>query len=169
MKLINDQNKFFILYIIIIIFCVVETAQGSMRQNLEKNITITGIMQASYTASPPGTNNKGLHIQLTSDTVEYIIHVSPQWYVDNHPELFNFKKGDLLTVSGAKFTSGRTLNNIYAASITNHSSGVLKLQLRDPKTGVGLWSGRFKDQMKGIIKNKTNGTSPCNYLIFGCP
>ncbi|MCI5145284.1 MAG: hypothetical protein D3923_07070 [Candidatus Electrothrix sp. AR3] len=148
MKLIIDQSRLFVLSCFLVFFFIAETAQGKYLK--ENFTTLIGRVQGSYTDSPPGTTYKGFHLKLTTNYMQYIIHLGPQWYVDNFPERFKFKKGDLLTVSGASFA----LNNIYAASVTNHSSGASKLQLRDPETGLGLWAGQFKDKMRDIIKNK---------------
>lgn len=144
-----------LIFFVLLSVCTVSTAAGNMHSYKTKNfLTITGRVQNSYIASPPGTNNQGLHLTVRTAFTEYIIHVSPQWYVNSHPDRFNFKQGDLITVSGARFPTGFTQNNIYAAMVTNHSSGALKLQLRDPNTGAGLWTGRFQGQMQNSIQNQ---------------
>ncbi len=156
MNLRGRQKLLMILSCVIVMVSSTQTAQGGMRKYLKENfVNVTGRVQGSFAASPRGTHNVGFHLTLrTTFQREYIIHVGPQWYVDNNPRQFNFKKGDLITVSGAQFATGRTQNNIYAATVVNHSSGILKLQLRNPDTGAGLWRGRFKKQIRGAIRNK---------------
>ncbi|MCI5145818.1 MAG: hypothetical protein D3923_09855 [Candidatus Electrothrix sp. AR3] len=104
----------------------------------EKVVTVTGIVEQIYVSSPPMTNKKGIHINLKTNAGIYMVHVCPEWYWDTHSKLFNFEKQHTLTVSGAQFVSGLTANNIYATTIINQSSP-LKVNLREPETGRGIW------------------------------
>lgn len=92
------------------------------------------------TLQNPSSGGIGLHL-FAKDifSKQYLVHVCPQWYADNHPDQFAFKPGDQLIVSGSRFATGLTENNILAATVTNCSRNFLELRLRDTATGAPLW------------------------------
>lgn len=92
------------------------------------------------TLQNPSSGGIGLHL-FAKDMFanQYLVHVCPQWYADNHPDQFAFKPGDQLIVSGARFATGLTKNNILAATVTNCSRNFIELHLRDMATGAPLW------------------------------
>ncbi|MCI5144368.1 MAG: hypothetical protein D3923_02305 [Candidatus Electrothrix sp. AR3] len=147
------QIMFSLLVALCVTLCFVSVGQSAMQQYQKENfIAVKGRVEKMYTASPLGTKKTGLHLKIRTSTAFYIIHVCPQWYVDKHPEQFNFTTDDVLTVSGAQFRTGRTGNNIYASTILNHSSESTELHLRDPDTGrFILWLGRFKGEIKNVF------------------
>ncbi|WP_417912085.1 hypothetical protein [Candidatus Electronema sp. TJ] len=97
-------------------------------------------VESINTLQNPKSGMFGLHL-FARDSLSniYLVHISPQWYADKHPEQFNFRVGDLLIISGSRFATGLTKNNILAASIVNCSRNYAELRIRDPYTGQGLW------------------------------
>ncbi|MGA1826000.1 MAG: hypothetical protein ACMUIP_15200 [bacterium] len=106
--------------------------------NRETYMTVKGSITSIDTVFNKKKKEDGLHLTVQSDSGEYVIHVCPQWYADK--EHLKFKIGELLTVSGSKFIKDNK-PNIYAASITCDTKE--SLHLRNPKTGDGIWDGRF--------------------------
>ncbi|MGX9727100.1 MAG: hypothetical protein ACTFAK_07200 [Candidatus Electronema sp. VV] len=99
----------------------------------------------------PSFGGIGLHLfakDLFSNL--YLVHVSPQWYADNHPEEFTFRPGDQLLVTGSRFATGLTENNILAATVTNCSRNFLELRLRDMATGAPLWHNQPDNLLERI-------------------
>ena len=92
------------------------------------------------TLQNPNSGGIGLHLFAKDIFANlYLVHVCPQWYADNHPDNFTFKPGDQLIVSGSRFATGLTANNILAATVTNCSRNFIELHLRDIMTGTPLW------------------------------
>ncbi len=90
----------------------------------------------------------GLHLKIKTGSGDIIVHVCPQWYADK--ESIQFKKGESVTVTGSTFTKDNE-QNIYAATISR--KGAETLNLRNPDSGSGMWSGRYQgNQKKGMGK-----------------
>jgi hypothetical protein len=97
-------------------------------------------VESVNTLQNPKSGMFGLHLfARDASATLYLVHICPQWYADNHPDQFAFKQGDQLIISGSRFTTGLTANNILAASIVNCSQNYVELHVRDPYTGQGLW------------------------------
>lgn len=94
---------------------------------------VEGEIVSIYYATPPFTNQQGLHLELseTSSQESFIIHVFPKTCVDNDPDKFNFTVGEVVTVTGSEFSTPVTERNICAAQITEYPD----LQLRTLDTG----------------------------------
>ena len=112
-------------------------------------LTFTRFMarvESVNTLKNPNINGIGLHI-IARDSLGswYLVHICPQWYADKHPELFSFKQGDLLIISGSRFATKLTPNNIFAATIINCSQNNKELKVRDPLTGTALWNNQPDD------------------------
>ena len=103
------------------------------------------------TLQNPSSGGIGLHL-FAKDIFanQYLVHVCPQWYADNHPDQFAFKPGDQLVVSGARFATGLTENNILAATVTICSRNFLELRLRDMATGAPLWHNQPDNLLERI-------------------
>jgi hypothetical protein len=103
------------------------------------------------TLQNPSSGGIGLHL-FAKDifSKQYLVHVCPQWYADNHPDSFAFKPGDQLIVSGSRFATGLTENNILTATVTNCSRNFLELRLRDPATGAPLWHNQPDNLLERI-------------------
>lgn len=109
-------------------------------------IRFTATVENAHTVKNPHFGRRGLHLIVKDQHNSfYMIHVCPQWYADKYPELFVFNQGDQLVISGARFQTMLTPNNIYAATIINSSRNSPELKLRDPVTGKGLWNNRPKN------------------------
>jgi hypothetical protein len=97
-------------------------------------------VESVNTLQNPQSGRFGLHLFARDAFLNlYLVHICPQWYADNHPDQFLFKPGDQLIVSGSRFATGLTKNNIFAATIINCSRNYLELHVRDPQTGTALW------------------------------
>jgi len=103
------------------------------------------------TLQNPKSGGIGLHL-FAKDVFAnlYLVHVCPQWYADNHPDRFTFKPGDQLIVSGARFATGLTKNNILAATVINCSRNFLELHLRNLATGAPLWHNQPDNLLERI-------------------
>lgn len=117
-------------------------------------LTFTRFMakvESVNTLKNPTIGRMGLHL-IVKDSLgsSYLIHICPQWYADKHPELFSFKKGDLLIISGSRFATNLTPNNIFAATIINCSQNNQELKVRDPLTGNALWNNQPDDLLQKI-------------------
>lgn len=118
--------------------CVASTATAPYDN---KTITtISGTVNGVETSVNPGTDEPGVHLEISSDKGAYTVHVCPEWYA--RKQNIRFSSGDTLEVSGATFKrKGR--NNIYAARIVDKTGRVI--ELRDIDTGEPLWGGRNRD------------------------
>jgi hypothetical protein len=95
---------------------------------------VTGEIVDVYYATPPWTNEEGLHLATkTSSGASVVIHVFPKNCIDNNPpEKFQFTIGELITTTGSEFlTEGGTQRNICAAEIAQRPD----LALRSLQTG----------------------------------
>ena len=112
---------------------------------------VTATVESVNTLKNPNIGRMGLHIfaKDAADTL-YLVHIWPQWYADKYPELFTFQKGDQLIISGSRFATKLTENNIFAARIINCSQDNAQLDLRDPLTGMPLWNNRPKNLLGKI-------------------
>ena len=119
----------------------------------ETYTSVKGIVKSVDTVFNRFKQEKGLHLTVKTSSDEYIVHVCPQWYADKKKLKFNI--GELVSVSGSEFTKNGE-KNIYAARLTHKSFGTLKL--REPKTGNGLWFGRYQEEMQsgkpGLMREK---------------
>lgn len=111
----------------------------------------TATVESVNTLKNPNIGRMGLHIfaKDSTDTL-YLVHICPQWYADKYPELFTFQKGDQLIISGSRFATKLTENNVFAARIINCSQGDAQLDIRDPLTGMPLWNNRPKNLLDKI-------------------
>ncbi|MCW5200988.1 hypothetical protein VU07_04205, partial [Desulfobulbus sp. F4] len=100
-------------------------------------------VESVNTLQNPNSGRFGLHLfARDAFSALYLVHICPQWYADNHPEQFAFRPGDQLLISGSRFATRLTPNNILAATITNCSQNYLELRVRDPLTGSPLWNNQ---------------------------
>ncbi len=96
---------------------------------------MTGKIRKAEYRSPPGTGLRGLHLDVeTGDKQSVVIHVFPEQLTKQCSELFDFKQGETVTVSGSEFFTDRAKGqkNLCAAEITRNSE---TLKLRNPVTG----------------------------------
>jgi hypothetical protein len=109
-------------------------------------IRFTATVESVNTLKNPNIGRMGLHIfaKDAADTL-YLVHICPQWYADKYPELFAFHKGDQLIISGSRFATKLTENNVFAATIINCSQDNAQLDIRNPLTGIPLWNNRPKN------------------------
>ncbi len=110
-------------------------------------------VESVNTLRNPKSGGIGLHLfakDLFSNL--YLIHVCPQWYADNHPEQFAFKPGEQIIVSGSRFATGLTPNNILAATVVNCSRNYLELRVRNPQTGGALWNNQPDNLLERITE-----------------
>lgn len=100
-------------------------------------------VESVNTLQNPNSGRFGLHL-FARDAFSriYLVHICPQWYADNHPNQFIFQPGDQLIISGSRFATRLTANNIFAATITNCSRNYFELRIRDPLTGRPLWNNQ---------------------------
>ncbi|MCI5224292.1 MAG: hypothetical protein D3924_16895 [Candidatus Electrothrix sp. AR4] len=94
-------------------------------------VAIQGMINNIYYASPPFTNKRGLHLDITNSATgqHVIVHVFPEQCIQRNPEDFKFKIGDVVTASGSEFfTVNGSQRNICAAKINT-------LKLRDRNNG----------------------------------
>jgi hypothetical protein len=93
-----------------------------------------GKVQKVEYRKPPWSSQKGLHLDVqTIGKQDIVIHVFPEQLITQCQNLFTFKEGELVTVSGSEFlTEAGKQMNICAAEIIR-SAGVLNL--RNPITG----------------------------------
>jgi hypothetical protein len=117
-------------------------------------LLIHGRVESVNTVKSPTLGRYGFHLFVRDFTTEqlYFIHVAPQWYVENHPEKFNFHLHDVVAILGTQFTTQLTPNNIAASTIVNYSNDLNMLSLRDPTTGAILWNNQPKN-LANIIYN----------------
>lgn len=134
-------------FLLVLACCSLAAGQsGAPRYDRSTLVSVTGTIERIGTVKSPTFKRYGLHFIVKDlHDARYFVHLCPQWYADDHPELFNFKENDLIAVSGSKFASKVTENNIYAATITNYSRKFAELRLRDPQTGAALWSNQPKE------------------------
>ncbi|MCI5130586.1 MAG: META domain-containing protein [Candidatus Electrothrix sp. EH2] len=93
---------------------------------------ITGQITKVDIKSPPWTSERGLHLEVESSSgISYLIHVFPEKLMEQCRELFDFKAGEKVAVSGSEFRTGGNQGNICAATITRGSD---VLRLREPAT-----------------------------------
>ncbi len=108
-------------------------------------------VESVNTLKNPNFGGIGLHLTASDSFGSwYLIHICPQWYADKHPELFSFRQGDLLIISGSRFATKLTPNNIFAATIINCSQNNKELHVRDPLTGNALWNNQPDDLLQTI-------------------
>ncbi|XOF33886.1 MAG: hypothetical protein ACL93V_00885 [Candidatus Electrothrix sp. YB6] len=84
----------------------------------------------------PGTERKGLHIDVETAPRQYtVVHVYPERLTAQCPTMFHFSPGDVVTVVGSAFFAGigGSQRNICAATVTQRSD---RLELRDTVTGA---------------------------------
>lgn len=148
------NSIFFIIFPLsfILIACSISAggSRGMAPYKKETFATIKGEVKSIDTVFNRVTQEHGLHLTVKTSSEEYIVHVCPQWYADK--KQLTFEKAELLTISGSTFIKDNQ-PNIYAATITRNSSNSLKL--RNPDTGDGLWSGRYKNE-KRFKKHRKN-------------
>jgi hypothetical protein len=117
-------------------------------------LTFTRFMakvESVNTLKNPNIGRMGLHLIVKDSPGSlYLVHICPQWYADKHPELFLFKQGDQLIISGSRFATKLTPNNIFAATIINCSQNNQELNVRDPLTGNALWNNQPDDLLQRI-------------------
>jgi len=106
--------------------------------------TINGTVAGSVVQYNPNMKEDGLHLNVTTSSVNFLIHVCPKWYADK--ENISFSNGGTVTVSGSEFTKDGE-KNIYAATIVR--ANIPALHLRDPDTGKELWTGREQTTTPG--------------------
>lgn len=95
---------------------------------------ISGQITQVEMKAPPWTKQRGLHLEVeNSSGTSYVIHVFPEKLMEQCRELFNFKAGEKVAVSGSEFRTGESQQNICAATITRGSD---LLRLRDPVTST---------------------------------
>ena len=83
----------------------------------------------------PFTGRRGLHLDIETGRQAYtVIHVYPERLTAQCPSAFYFHTGEMVTVAGSEFFTGRggMQQNICAATI---SRGKKVLGVRDPQTG----------------------------------
>jgi hypothetical protein len=101
--------------------------------------SIHGTITSIDIAFSPKMQEKGLHLTLKnkSSSIEYTVHVCPDWYAEQKRLTSKFQEGDFISVSGWLFKTGKERKpNLYAATIDS-----LNLRLRDAN-GVGVWKRR---------------------------
>jgi hypothetical protein len=76
--------------------------------------TIEGQVLSSKTDYNPNTREEGLHLTVQTNSGRIKVHVSPQWWADK--QKYRFLKGELVTVSGSRFSKDGE-ENIYAAEL----------------------------------------------------
>ncbi len=130
----------FLLFAVVLSGCVAAT-YGMAPYKLETVTTINGNVDKVETVRNKQTNENGLHLKLMTVTGAVNVHVCPQWYADKNK--IHFSKGESLIITGSTFIKDNE-QNIYAASITDRTSHVLKLRKED--TGDTLWVGRERDE-----------------------
>jgi hypothetical protein len=138
----------FLALLFVLACCPIASGQSDSvpRYDIATFISITGKIERIGTIKSPTFKRFGLHFLVKDEhNASYFVHLCPQWYADDHPELFNFKENDLITVAGSQFSSKVTENNIYAATVTNCSRNYSVLRLRDPQTGDALWNNQPKE------------------------
>ncbi len=115
--------------------------RGMSDYKKETFATIKGTVKSSQIVFNRQQQENGLHLTIATSSKEYIVHVCPEWYANKKNIYFNI--GELISISGSTFIKDN-LPNIYAATIQRKSAETLNL--RDPDSGQGLWSGRFRDE-----------------------
>jgi hypothetical protein len=108
-------------------------------------------VESVNTLQNPHSGRYGMHLFARDAFLNrYLVHICPQWYADNHPNQFAFNLGDQLIISGSRFATGLTQNNIFAATIVNCSRSYLELRVRDPYTGSPLWDNQPNNLLEKI-------------------
>ncbi len=132
-----------LLYFFTSIISVYAFSGGMSPYSKDSFVTKDGVVAKVESSSfNPVMGQTGLHLKMRTSSGMYIVHVAPQWYIDNEEITFNV--GDNITVSGSEFYANKGKiagRNIYAATIVSPSLST-PLEVRDPDTGEGLWSGR---------------------------
>jgi hypothetical protein len=143
---------------IVPLFCICGIAASVAAKMMPQYNHLTFIrfmakVESVNTLKNPAIGRMGLHL-IAKDSLNnlYLVHICPQWYADKHPEQFSFKKGDLLIISGSRFATNLTPNNIFAATIINCSQNHQTLNVRDPLTGNALWNNQPDDLLDKIQK-----------------
>ena len=150
------MSRFFVLRLLFL-FIMLPTTSGLTQMNTMPQYNRFTFMQFSArvesvnTLQNPHLGRFGLHLFVRDDfTNLYLVHICPQWYADNHPDQFMFNSGDQLIISGSRFATGLTQNNIFAATIVNCSRNYIELRVRDPYTGNALWNNQPDNLLEKI-------------------
>ncbi len=138
--------KYFIANLVLFFICIypAKGLTGVMPQyNRLTFMRFTAKVESVNTLKNPNIGRMGLHL-FARDSADnfYLVHICPQWYANKHPELFMFNKGDQLIISGSRFMTNLTANNIFAATIINCSQDNQQVNIRDPFTGIPLWNNQ---------------------------
>jgi hypothetical protein len=150
--------RLFVLHLFITLLSIVfPTASGFAQMNTMPQYDRFSFMRVMVwvesvnTLKNPHIGRFGLHL-FAKDAFSnrYLVHICPQWYADNHPDQFTFKIGEQLIISGSRFATGLTENNIFAATIINCSRNNLELNVRDPYTGNALWHNQPDNLLEKI-------------------
>jgi hypothetical protein len=149
-RLVVQQSIFIIIYLLASAFSAAAAMPPYDRSTF---IRFTATVANAHTVRNPHVGKRGLHLIVKDrQNSYYMIHVCPQWYANKYPDRFIFNQGDQLIISGARFQTMLTPNNIYAATILNSSRNGQELKLRDPVTGKGLWNN-MPENLLEIITN----------------
>jgi hypothetical protein len=135
--------------------CTPASAQMSLMPQYDRLtfMQFAARVESVNTLQNPNNGRFGLHLFVRDAfSALYLVHICPQWYADSHPEQFTFQPGDQLIISGSRFSTGLTPNNILAATIINCSRRYLQLRIREPLTGSPLWSNQPDNLLERIIE-----------------
>jgi hypothetical protein len=143
----------FLLVVFTLLLPVSAVAQMMPPYNWLTFMQFSAKVESINTLRNPKSGGIGLHL-FARDIFSnlYLVHVCPQWYADNHPDQFAFRPGDQLVISGSRFATGLTPNNILAATIINCSRNYLELRVRDPLNGNILWNNQPDHLLERILE-----------------
>ncbi|WP_417910546.1 hypothetical protein [Candidatus Electronema sp. PJ] len=147
----------FVLFFFILLLAVCSSSAAFAQMNAMPQYNRLTFMQVAArvesvnTLQNPHSGRYGMHLfARDAFSNRYLVHICPQWYAENHPNQFTFNLGDQLIISGSRFATGLTQNNIFAATIVNCSRSYLELRIRDPYTGSPLWDNQPDNLLEKI-------------------